>query len=59
MQQYQDHFPTDIPLPSQQPGSKYHHIQLIDADQKIKTRTYSCPQKFRVAWRMSGLWVVH
>ena len=48
---YKDRFPADIPQASQLPNTEYHRIRLKNADHKIRTRTYSCPQKYREAWK--------
>ena len=52
MEKYKDRFPVDIPEPSRLPDTEYHRIQLKNADQTIRTRTYSCPQQYRDSWRL-------
>ena len=48
---YADRFPADIPHVSQLPTDVYHRIKLKDAHQTITSRSYSCPKKYREAWR--------
>lgn len=48
---YLDRFPSDIPHTDLLPTDVYHRFRLRDAAATIKTRSYSCPRKYRDAWK--------
>jgi hypothetical protein len=51
MKEYSDVF-APIPHLDELPTDVYCRIQLKDARQTIKTRSYSCPRKYREAWQV-------
>src|SRR6202042_770291 len=51
MKQYSDVF-APIPHLDELPTDVYCRIKLKDATQTIKTRSYSCPRKYREAWQI-------
>lgn len=49
---FRDRFPTQLPPVDTTPTSIYHRFKLKDANKVITTRTYSCPRKYRDAWKL-------
>ena len=47
---FADRFPMDLPHVNDIPHDIYHRIRLKDVSKTIKTRSYTCPRKYREAW---------
>ena len=50
-QLYSDCFPSDIPHVDSLPTDVYHHIEVPTGASFSTTRPYSCPRKYRDAWK--------
>jgi hypothetical protein len=48
---FKDRFPKDIPHVNELPTDVYHHIELKSEAAVKMARTYTCPCKYRVAWK--------
>ena len=48
---FMDRFPADIPHVDHLPTDVYHRIKLKDINKVITAWSYSCPKKYREAWR--------
>jgi len=50
-EEFRDCFPDDIPHVTRLPDDVYHRFRLKDLEKVIKCRSYTCPKKYRDAWR--------
>ncbi|KAF7759859.1 hypothetical protein Agabi119p4_11554 [Agaricus bisporus var. burnettii] len=51
-EEFKDRFPTDLPHVDSLPEDVYHRILLTATEKMCISRTYSCPRKYRDAWRI-------
>ena len=50
--EYSDRFPVDIPHTETLPDDVLFRIKLKDADKTVHSRSYDCPQKYHVTWKI-------
>jgi hypothetical protein len=48
---FEDRFPKDIPHVNELPKDVYHHIELKSGKTVRTACTYTCPRKYRAAWK--------
>ena len=49
--EFLDCFPSDIPHTNRLPTDVYHRFRLKDPEKLVRCRSYSCPKKYKDAWR--------
>ena len=49
--EFSDCFPSDIPHTNRLPTDVHHRFRLKDPEKLVRCRSYSCPKKYKDAWR--------